>query len=158
MQIIFAGVTIAKDPSFGGTDGILGFMLPKGKQNVQIAEFMRAADAVPIGRGNRKRTLTGQISPKPSPTLGAAMLARMAVYDNLPQTGILILQESTTVVTCMAVLETFDEVKEQMEGVSFAHSLVFQVGKISDISADVILNKNGSVILNKDGSAQIQNK
>jgi hypothetical protein len=128
MQIVYGGVVVASDPP-GGAVGVLGFSAPKAEQSLQWIEGLRALDAFPISRVNRKRTVSGTIYPAPLATLAAAKLAREQFYELLPASGALVLTQDTEITTfAVAVLQGIDVVEGVTEGVSFGLQLTFAVG------------------------------
>jgi len=127
MKITYNGVVIAAEPPDGGTDAVTGFK-PKAKTNVFDPKFLRAAYDTPIPRGNRVITLTGTITPSPSPTLEAAMLALEMLYGSLPESGDLVKTiNGNTVTYPAAVLETFVALEDR-NGVSIGYQLTFIAG------------------------------
>ena len=152
MQILYGGIQIALERP-QGTDGVLGFQVPKGTQNVQWIEALRGADAYPVARGNRKRTVTGSIFPAPLATLDAAMLAREQFYELLPLSGPLVLAEGTTITTfAQAVLQDIDMVEEVTAGVSFGLKFIFVTGapKFS-ISGGNLVTSTGKLLVTSTG-------
>jgi hypothetical protein len=124
MKITFAGTAIASGPGFG-LDAVEGFILDEAEQVIQTVKPPRAADAISIARNNRTRSVSGSVMPAPTSSLGAAMLLRAALYDNLPTTGDLVLQQDTQIVTWPgAILKTFRTLKN-IKGISYGFTLVF---------------------------------
>jgi hypothetical protein len=133
MQIIFNNTPIATSPMEGGTDAVEGF-LPKRKINVQDDEFMRVTDSDPQSRGNRKRSLTGTITPAAFDDRGTAASALLLYLDTFPDQGplkIIVGGKETTYAN--AVLEAVDGVKRL--GVTIAVSLSFRTGPGKDTTA-----------------------
>jgi hypothetical protein len=149
MQIKFAGQIIAQDPANGGLDAIQGFV-PTRKSNTQWAEYLRAKDAVPINRGNRKRTITGKITPTPYDDYGTAVQALLLFLDTLPDTGPLLIQAGTkSTVFANASFDSVTEVK--INGISIAVSLTFLTGPGNDYSTP-IQDESGNPIQDESGS------
>jgi hypothetical protein len=127
MQIIYGGIQIANEPP-AGTDGVLGFELPKAEQNTGWMEGLRAKDAVPRSYGNRKRTLTGNIYPAPLATPAAAKKAREQFYEVLPLQGPLItVQDTEQTIYAVAVLRGIDVIEAATEGVGYGLKFTFLV-------------------------------
>jgi hypothetical protein len=129
MQITFAGTVIAQEPDFLGFDAVQGFRLPKRQVNQTWDEFLRGADAIPQSRSpNRKRILSGTITPAPADSQAEALLLLGSTYDNLPDKGVLIVQIGTAVITYSdAVLQSPEEL-EDPQGFSYGFRLSFAVG------------------------------
>jgi hypothetical protein len=151
MVITFDGVVLARERQDGGTDGVMGFD-PAGKQRVQIAEFIRALDAVPYARGNRIHTLKGTIMPAVFPSPGAAMADLLTRYSGLPQSGILQFeQDGFSVQFANAVLESFES---QRDGCSYTVDISFQASVVSKITyPPPIITDAGQVLGTDDGNA-----
>lgn len=145
MQIIFAGILLAKEPPDGGTDGVLGFELPEPMQIVQDIDALRGADSYPQARGNRKRVLTGTIRPKSATTLAEAHRLRNQWYETLPwQGGALLLIQDTEIVTfAVAVLERIG-IADNTEGTSYGLTWSFRVGPPSFTSNTNSLTDSGA--------------
>jgi hypothetical protein len=127
MKITFAGTPIASESPEGGTDAVAGFV-PKGSQVVQWIEPLRAPDATPIARGNRKQTLTGTIWLAQTDTLAEAMLLRGLIFTQLPRSGPLVFVVQGSALTyANAVLTSFDSIANA-KGVAVAYQLTFSVG------------------------------
>jgi len=151
MQITYGGKPIATEPP-AGTDGVLGFMVPRGEQNFQWMEGLRAADSYPIARFNRKRTISGSIYPAALTTLAAALQARTQFYENLPASGPLVIQQDAQVETFnYAVLQTIEVLEAVTEGVSYGLKFSFLVGPPGANTANNVLQTgSGSGVL-EDG-------
>lgn len=150
MQITFAGTIIAQEPTEGGTDAITGFM-PKRKANVQWAEPLRATDAVPFARVNRKRSLTGTITPGQFGSLATAATKLLLNFDTLPDSGALIISVGGTNFNFGdAVLESVDAVKRN--GVTVIYTLTFQVGPGSNTGSSSLLDDLGNPLTDNTGA------
>jgi hypothetical protein len=153
MQITFAGIVIANPPSMGGFQAVTGF-LPQKKSNLQWGEFLRAQDAVPFARGNRKRTLAGTITQEYD-SLGAAVQAALTYLDGLPDAGILIIAEAG--VSTLFAAAVLTDLKVRRVGVTVMADLTFAVGPgvnyapSAGAGGGAIETESGSPILTESG-------
>jgi len=150
MQITFAGTLIAQEATEGGTDTVTGFM-PKRHAIVEWAEFIRAPNATPLARFNRRRSLTGTITPGPFPDLASAAQKLLLNLDALPDSGVLILQIGGTNFTFgLAVLESIEAVKRM--GVTVAATLTFQVGPGLNSGSTTLTDGTGNPLTDDHGN------
>jgi hypothetical protein len=152
MKITFASIPIATGPDFGGFDAVTGFSRPEGTQELQWAEGLRASDATPLARGNRKQTLKGTILLAPAADLDDAMISRGMMFTTLPQTGGLLLQTAEQILSyANAVLQSY-KTMENANGIAIGYEVVFAVGAPTAIEASEITNIGGAPITNIDGA------
>jgi len=150
MQITFAGTIIAQEATEGGTDSITGF-IPKRRANVQWVEPLRATDAIPMARLNRKRSLAGTIVYGPFGSLSAAMQKLLLNYDTLPDSGPLqILVGGITTSFGTAVLESVDAMKRN--GVTVSASLTFQTGPGTSTGTTNLQDNTGANLTDQTGA------
>jgi hypothetical protein len=154
VKITFNGITLAADFSDGGTDSVDGFLIPSGKQNVQWAEALRATDAIPIARGNRKHTLTGTIIPQTADTLEDAMIAKGLIFVQLPSTGALSFYRNGKEITFpIAVLESIEVLKDSTRGISYGYQLTFQCN--APVQTNLSVQTDAGVNIETDSGTQI---
>jgi len=157
MIITFNGTVIAQEQTEGGTDSVEGFF-PSGEQQVQIAEFLRATDAMPFARGNRVHTLKGTITPNvrvpsSSPLTLVAMLQKFA---GLPPSGTLTFAEGGYSVTfANAVLKSFESTRD---GSGYSIDVTFVAGAPSaTVSPQPLVTDAGTPIPTDAGAPIIEN-
>lgn len=150
MQITFADIIIAQEPSQGGFDAVTGF-LPEGDQDVQPRKRLRAKWAIPKSRDNRLHVLVGQITPPPFATPGAALISLMLRFGSLPGDGTLIFTEADgeSVIFQNASLKHFRPLKR--EGVFYAMELTFWAGMPAQ-NNQVIVNESGAELTDGNGN------
>ena len=150
MKITFADYTIATVPDFNGLDAVTGFV-PKGTQAVQWLEPLRAPDATPVARGNRKQTITGTVLLSPKANLGSAMILRGLIFTQMPSKGALVLQIDGRQLTYPnAVLVGFEPVKDA-KGISCGFQFTFNVGPGQESAIPIVTEPGGPVLVTEDG-------
>ena len=148
MIITYNGTEIARSPGDGGFDAIEGFM-PDVNPNSQWGEFLRGPDAVSYDRGNRKRTLSGTITPPSYSDLGTATQAALLFGNTWPGRAGLIIVAGSRVTSFPGATVKFSV---KRIGTTVMATVTFSVGVGADVTDSAIRNLDGSLILNKDGT------
>jgi hypothetical protein len=127
MKITYGTAAIGTEPDFLGLDTLAGFTVD-GEQLFQWMQRLRAADDVPIPRGNRRRTIEGSVMLATQPSLQAASVLRSSYYDGLAVQGDLVVTVGTQVMTWAAsMLKSCTGIKGtgKNEGVTVGFQFVF---------------------------------
>lgn len=123
MEITYAGIQIADATHLKPGSG---WALP-GQQLVDLCQLPGAANSVPYARGNRARSFGGSVT-RTFDTHGEALSHFGKHYDELPDSGAIVLSAGGVPKVTFAVAVLVACTAQPPAGVSVTHSYQFQVG------------------------------
>lgn len=127
MTVTFNDVVLANGES--RTAKVASGLAPSGAINYEPLEFLRAAWAVPVARGNRLITLPMIIEIPPFATFGAALVGGLTYFGNIPDEGPLVIAEGADQVTFSSAVCVECKILEEIVGLSHAVALRFVCGQ-----------------------------
>lgn len=127
MTVTFNDVVLADGES--RTAKVASGLAPSGSINYEPLEYLRAAWAVPVARGNRLITLPMIIEIPPFATFGAALVAGLTYFGNLPDEGPLVITEGADQVTFSSAVCVECKILDEIMGLSHAVALRFICGQ-----------------------------
>lgn len=140
MTVTFNDVVLADGES--RTAKVASGLAPSGALNFEPLEYLRAAWAVPVARGNRLITLPMIIEIPPFTTFGASLVSGLSYFANLPAEGPLIIAEGDDHVAFSNAVCVECKIVDEIIGVSYAVALRFVCGQPVTLSPLALMNIN----------------
>lgn len=146
MTVTFNDVVLANGES--RTAKVASGLAPSGSINYEPLEYLRAAWAVPVARGNRLITLPMIIEIPPFETFGAALVAGLTYFGNLPDEGPLVITEGADQVTFSSAVCVECKIIEEIVGLSHAVALRFICGQPTNATLSPLAQMDINAVCN----------
>ena len=148
MTVTFNSVQLADGDS--RTVRVAAGLAPAGELNMEVLEYLRAAWAVPVARGNRVVVIPMVIQMPPCEEFGAAMMQSLMYFANLPDEGPLEIAHRGYVISCAQAVCGRVKQEGDLDGLSNDIALQFTCGQLT--AAVYLVDETGDILLDEDGN------